>query len=60
MPNIAMGEYLTVNNGGMGYYGSGYNPGPVYLPELSNENLEMDQSGFGEYMGAEYIDDFSY
>jgi hypothetical protein len=60
MPNIAMGEYLSINDTNMGYYGSGYNPGPVYLPELSMEDLSTQQDGFGEYMGAEYIDDFSY
>lgn len=58
LPVIQMGEYLDSNS--LGYYGSGYNPGPVYLPELSSDDLGMDQSGFGEYMGAEYIDDFSY
>lgn len=59
LPVIQMGEYLDSN---MGYYGSGYNPGPVYLPELSSENLMTDESGFGEYIGSagDYIDDFAY
>lgn len=59
LPVIQMGEYLDNN---MGYYGSGYNPGPVYLPELTSENLMTDESGFGEYIGGagDYIDDFSY
>lgn len=59
MPNIPMGEYMEYETG-MGYYGSGYNPGPVYLPELTSEGMDTDESGFSEYMGAEYIDDFSY
>lgn len=58
MPNIAMGEYL-----GVGYYGSGYNPGQgsMYLPELNAEGMSVDESGFGEYIGATgggYVDDF--
>lgn len=60
LPVIQMGEYLDTN---MGYYGSGYNPGPVYLPELSTQDMGMEEGGFGEYMNAnagDYIDDFSY
>ena len=60
LPNVAMGEYLDYGNNELGYYGSGYNPGPVYLPELSAEGVMTDESGFGEYLGQEYIDDFGY
>lgn len=63
MPNIAMGEYMDWNstgiNDGMGYYGSGYNPGPAYLPDLTDDGMDIDESGMGEYMNGEYIDDFS-
>lgn len=59
MPNIPMGEYLNDNyvNNSLGYYGSGYNPGP-YLPDMGTG---MEESGFGEYLdeSGEYIDDYS-
>jgi hypothetical protein len=55
MPNIALSEYI----GGMGYYGSGYNPGVddpdwysgmgTYLPDLSADDIGMDQEGFAMY-----------
>ena len=56
MPNIPMGEYLDEN---MGYYGSGYNPGAMYLPDLEADTMGFEQSGMGEYMEAgSYMDDF--
>ena len=55
MPNIAMSEYL-------GYYGSGYNPGVddpdwyegmgTYLPDLSADDIGMDEGGFAMYEDA--------
>ena len=60
MPNIAMGEYLS----GMGYYGSGYNPGQsvddpdwnsgmgTYLTDISADDMDMDQGGFAMYENA--------
>jgi hypothetical protein len=58
MPNIAMSEYMS----GMGYYGSGYNPGVddpdwysgmgTYLPDLSADDLAMDEGGFSMYEQA--------
>ena len=57
LPNIAMGEYLDEN--AMGYYGSGYNPGQMYLPDLESDTMGFEQSGMGEYMDAgSYMDDF--
>ena len=61
LPNVPMGAYLDYGNNELGYYGSGYNPGPVYLPELTAEGVDTDESGFGAYMDqADYIDDFTY
>lgn len=58
MPNIAMSEYMS----GLGYYGSGYNPGVddpdwysgmgTYLPDLSADDMGMDQGGFAMYENA--------
>lgn len=58
MPNIAMSEYVD----GIGYYGSGYNPGVddpdwlegmgTYLPDLSADDMGMDQGGFAMYENA--------
>lgn len=60
MPNIAMGEYLNANDvNNLGYYGSGYNPGPMYLPDLQDDAMGFEQSGMGEYIGSgEYMDEF--
>ncbi len=58
-PNIQLGEYIGYGDDGMGYYGSGMNPGPVYLPELSDDAMNTDEGGFGEYMPGAYVDDFS-
>lgn len=61
LPNVAMGEYLNNN---LGYYGSGYNPGggQMYLPELTAEGMDIDESGFGEYINqpGSYMDDYSF
>ncbi len=55
VPGIALSEYI----GGMGYYGSGYNPGVddpdwysgmgTYLPDLSADDLSVDEVGFSMY-----------
>jgi hypothetical protein len=52
LPAVQLGEYLDAgyNNNGMGYYGSGYNPGPVYLPDISDDGMNIDEGGFGEYI----------
>lgn len=49
-PNIPLGEYLGYENDNLGYYGSGYNPGPMYLPDLQDETMGFEQSGMSEYM----------
>ena len=60
MPNIPMGEYMNSGyNDGMGYYGSGYNPGAVYLPDLTDDGMNIDEGGFGEYMNGDYMDEFN-
>lgn len=58
MPNVAMSEYMT----GLGYYGSGMNPGVddpdwysgmgTYLPDLSADDMGMDEGGFAMYENA--------
>ena len=61
MPNIPLGEYLGTGNN-LSYYGSGYNPGPMYLPTLTADGMDTDEGGFGEYMEANdgsYMDDFT-
>lgn len=55
LPNVALSEYI----GGMGYYGSGYNPGVddpdwysgmgTYLPDLSADDMGIDEGGFAMY-----------
>ncbi len=50
MPNIPMGEYLNTNDYAMGYYGSGYNPNGMYLPDLSQDDMGFDMTGMGEYL----------
>ena len=64
-PNVPMGEYLVTNDvNSLGYYGSGYNPGPMYLPDLTDDEMGMEQSGFSEYLNNDspgsYMDDFTY
>lgn len=57
MPNIPMGEYLNEND--LGYYGSGYNPSGMYLPNLVDDDMGFDDSGMSEYLGTEsYMDEF--
>ncbi len=51
MPNIPMGEYLGYEND-LGYYGSGYNPGAMYLPDLQDDTMGFEESGMSEYMDA--------
>ena len=54
-PNLQMGEYLNAgynNENGMSYYGSGFNPGQMYLPDISQENMGFEQAGFSEYLNA--------
>lgn len=54
MPNIQMGEYLDAND--LGYYGSGYNPTGMYLPNLTQDDMGFEQTGL-DGMG-EYLDQF--
>ena len=57
MPNIPMGEYLDAND--LGYYGSGYNPSGMYLPNLVDDDMGFDDSGMSEYLGTDnYMDEF--
>jgi hypothetical protein len=47
-PAVPLGMYLQP---GMGYAGSGYNPGMgLYLPNISAESMETDQSELGSYL----------
>jgi len=69
-PGIQMGEYI---DNGMGYYASGYPAGNIpglgeyledptmgtYLPELSADGLDMDESGFNAY-DVDYMEDLNY
>ncbi len=69
-PGLQLGEYMGEN--GLGYYGSGYPAGIMdenyggmgsYLPELSTDDLGMEQWGLNEYMGGgenDYIEDMAY
>jgi hypothetical protein len=67
-PGLQLGEYM---NDGLGYYGSGYPAGVMepgyggmgsYLPELSTDEMGMEQEGLGMYEGSEpeYIEDMAY
>jgi hypothetical protein len=59
-------------NDGLGYYGSGYPAGVMqegygggmnsYLPELSTDDMGLEQEGLGMYEGSEpeYIEDLAY
>jgi hypothetical protein len=53
-PAVPMGMYL--NDGGMGYYGSGWNPDTeygdmaAYLPDISAESIVTDERDMGMYM----------
>ena len=60
LPNVPMGEYLSADyeNDMLSYYGSGLNPGPVYLPDISDEGMNIDEGGLGEYLGPEFGDDY--
>lgn len=67
-PGVQMGEYLGADE--LGYYGSGYPAGVmdegyggmgVFLPELSDDDMGMEQEGLNEYIGEpEYIEDMAY
>jgi len=68
-PGLQLGEYL--GDDGLGYYGSGYPAGVMnegyggmgsYLPELSDDDMGMEQTGLNEYVGGEsdYIEDMAY
>ena len=48
-PTVPLGMYLQP---GMGYTGSGYNPTGMglYLPDISADNMGMDDQGMGMYM----------
>lgn len=59
VPAGGMSAYIDPN--GLGYYGSGWNPNYVddpdamgtYLPELTTEGLDTDESGMGAYIDDE-------
>lgn len=68
-PGLQMGAYID-DPDSLGYYGSGYPAGVagdgyggmgVYLPEIQNMNMGMEQDGLGAYVGEpEYFEDMSY
>lgn len=60
MPGVALAAYVD----GMGYYGSGWNPNAIddpdwesgmgtYLPDISADDISMDEGGFGAYVNEE-------
>ncbi len=64
IPAVPLSAYI---NGGLGYYGSGWNPNAgvddpdwtnsgmgTYLPDISADDIGMDQVGFSMYENAEY------
>lgn len=62
VPGVALSEY--VNGNALGYYGSGWNPNVVddpdwqagmgtYLPDISADDLGMDEGGFAMYEDSE-------
>lgn len=67
-PGLQLGEYLDDN--GLGYAGSGLTAGwmgednngmGIYLPEIQDMSMGMEQEGLGMYeSGEEYIDDLTY
>jgi len=68
-PGLQLGEYM--GDDGLGYYGSGYPAGVMnesyggmgsYLPELSTDDMGLEQEGLGMYEGSEpeYIEDMAY
>lgn len=55
LPQVPLGMYLRQPGvGGLGYAGSGYNPGMgMYLPDISSDDLGMDQRDLGMYMNPD-------
>jgi hypothetical protein len=61
MPGIPLGMYLRPGVSGLGYAGSGYNPMSgmgMYLPDISADNMGMDQRDLGMYMAQDGQADF--
>lgn len=54
-PQVPLGMYLQPGFAGLGYAGSGYNPMQglgLYLPDISSDDMGMDQRDLGMYMDA--------
>lgn len=50
LPQVPLGMYLQPGLSGLGYAGSGFNPGMgLYLPDISSEDMGMDQRDLGAY-----------
>ncbi len=55
LPGVPLGMYLNPGFSGLGYAGSGYNPMNgmgLYLPDISGDDMGMDQRELGMYMDA--------
>jgi hypothetical protein len=53
MPGVPLGMYLQPGFAGVGYAGSGYNPMAgmgLYLPDISGDDMGMDQRDLGAYL----------
>ncbi|RPH75967.1 hypothetical protein EHM76_00365 [bacterium] len=60
-PTVPLGMYLRPGVSGLGYAGSGYNPMNgmgMYLPDISADNMGMDQRDLGMYMAQDGQADF--
>lgn len=60
-PAVPLGMYLRPGFSGLGYAGSGYNPMNgmgMYLPDISADNMGMDQRDLGMYMAQDGQADF--
>jgi hypothetical protein len=50
-PAVPLGMYLQPGFAGLGYAGSGWNPGMgMYLPDISADDMGMDQRDLGAYL----------
>ena len=62
-PQVPLGMYLRPGFAGMGYAGSGYNPMNgmgLYLPDISADDMGMDQRDLGMYVQPDVWQEGTY
>lgn len=63
LPSVPLGMYLRPGMAGLGYAGSGYNPMNgmgLYLPDISADDMGMDQRDLGAYLQPDIYQDGTY